>query len=283
MTNSKFLENLIAGSSAKMQEVRQHISLAAPYPVNVLAIGPTGSGKELIAKGIHKLSARTGKFIAVNAAAIPAELLEAELFGYEKGAFTGADKSRKGKVEEAANGTLFLDEIGDMPADLQTKLLRVLENSVISKVGSNSEIRLDVRIVCATHKNLTEMVAGNRFREDLLFRLNVFPIDVPKLSERHEDIPEIIEHFIERKSSKTGSGSRPIFDEKALSVLQNYDWPGNVRELHNVIQRAKILCLNGEILPSDLIFDSKETGQATNTAEVLAAKFQNTATDEVAL
>ena len=133
-----------------------------------------------------------------------------------------------------------MDEIGDMPADLQTKLLRVLENSVISKVGSNSEVKLDVRIICATHKNLNEMVASNKFREDLLFRLNVFPIDVPDLSQRHEDIPEIIEHFIEKKSLKSGSTSRPIFDAKALEVLQKYDWPGNIREVRNIVERAMV-------------------------------------------
>ena len=145
-----------------------------------------------------------------------------------------------------------MDEIGDMPADLQTKLLRVLENSVISKVGSNSEVKLDVRIICATHKNLSEMVASNKFREDLLFRLNVFPIDVPNLSERNEDIPEIIEHFIERKSSKTGSGSRPIFDEKALTVLQNYDWPGNIREVRNIVERAMVFFPKAKISDEDV-------------------------------
>ena len=143
MAGSKFLESLIAGSSEKMKEVRRHIELAAPYPVNVLAVGPTGSGKELIAKGIHKLSGRSGKFVAVNSAAIPAELLEAELFGYEKGSFTGADKGRKGKVEEAAGGTLFLDEIGDMPFSLQAKLLRVLETKTVQKIGSEKSLPVD--------------------------------------------------------------------------------------------------------------------------------------------
>ncbi|GIR44127.1 MAG: hypothetical protein CM15mP54_09810 [Paracoccaceae bacterium] len=178
------------------------IALIAPSDAPAIIYGATGSGKELVAEALHEESRRKGRFITVNCAAIPKELIEAEIFGFEKGAFTGAVKSSTGKFEQAQKGTLFLDEIGDMPADLQTKLLRVLENSVISKVGSNSEIKLDVRIVCATHKNLTEMVASNSFREDLLFRLNVFPIDVPNLSERNEDIPEIIEHFIERKAQK---------------------------------------------------------------------------------
>ena len=228
------------------------IALIAPSDAPAIIYGATGSGKELVAEALHEESRRKGRFVTVNCAAIPKELIEAEIFGFEKGAFTGAVKSSTGKFEQAQKGTLFLDEIGDMPADLQTKLLRVLENSVISKVGSNSEIKLDVRIVCATHKNLTEMVAGNRFREDLLFRLNVFPIDVPKLSERHEDIPEIIDHFIEKKSSKTGSVSRPIFDEKALHVLQNYDWPGNIREVRNIVERAMVFFPKAKISDEDV-------------------------------
>lgn len=228
------------------------IALIAPSDAPAIIYGATGSGKELVAEALHEESRRKGRFVTVNCAAIPKELIEAEIFGFEKGAFTGAVKSSTGKFEQAQKGTLFLDEIGDMPADLQTKLLRVLENSVISKVGSNSEIKLDVRIVCATHKNLTEMVAGNRFREDLLFRLNVFPIDVPKLSERHEDIPEIIDHFIEKKSSKTGSVSRPIFDEKALHVLQNYDWPGNIREVRNIVERAMVFFPKTKISEEDV-------------------------------
>ena len=163
MAGSKFLENLIAGSSEKIQDVRKHIELAAPFPVSVMAVGPTGSGKELIAKGIHKLSGRSGKFIAVNSAAIPAELLEAELFGYEKGAFTGADKGRKGKVEDAGGGTLFLDEIGDMPLSLQAKLLRVLETKTVQKIGSEKSIPVDFRLVCATHTDIGEMARRGEF------------------------------------------------------------------------------------------------------------------------
>jgi sigma-54 specific flagellar transcriptional regulator A len=145
-----------------------------------------------------------------------------------------------------------LDEIGDMPTDLQTKLLRVLENSVISKVGSSSEIKLDVRIICATHKNLNEMVASNKFREDLLFRLNVFPIEVPTLSERHQDIPDIIEHFIQKKSSRNGSDARPNFEESALSALQNYDWPGNIREVRNIVERAMVFFPKAKISDQDV-------------------------------
>ena len=248
----KPLDKKIIGRSSAAVQLKKMIALIAPSDAPAIIYGATGSGKELVAEALHEESRRKGRFITVNCAAIPKELIEAEIFGFEKGAFTGAVKSSTGKFEQAQKGTLFLDEIGDMPADLQTKLLRVLENSVISKVGSNSEIKLDVRIVCATHKNLSEMVAGNKFREDLLFRLNVFPIDVPNLSERNEDIPEIIEHFIERKSSKTGSGSRPIFDEKALSVLQNYDWPGNIREVRNIVERAMVFFPKAKISDEDV-------------------------------
>ena len=248
----KQLDRKIIGQSPAAVQLKKMIALIAPSDAPAIIYGPTGSGKELVAEALHEESRRKGRFVTVNCAAIPKELIEAEIFGFEKGAFTGAIKSSTGKFEQAQKGTLFLDEIGDMPADLQTKLLRVLENSVISKVGSNSEIKLDVRIVCATHKDLNEMVASNKFREDLLFRLNVFPIDVPNLSQRHEDIPEIIEHFIEKKRSKIGSSSRPIFDEKALNVLQNYDWPGNIREVRNIVERAMVFFPKTKISDDDV-------------------------------
>ena len=248
----KPLDRKIIGQSSAAVQLKKMIALIAPSDAPAIIYGPTGSGKELVAEALHEESRRKGRFVTVNCAAIPKELIEAEIFGFEKGAFTGAIKPSTGKFEQAQKGTLFLDEIGDMPADLQTKLLRVLENSVISRVGSNSEIKLDVRIVCATHKDLNEMVASNKFREDLLFRLNVFPIDVPNLSQRHEDIPEIIEHFIEKKHSKTGSSSRPIFDKKALNVLQNYEWPGNIREVRNIVERAMVFFPKTKISDDDV-------------------------------
>ena len=248
----KPLDKKIIGQSPAAVQLKKMIALIAPSDAPAIIYGATGSGKELVAEALHEESRRKGRFVTVNCAAIPKELIEAEIFGFEKGAFTGAVKSTTGKFEQAQKGTLFLDEIGDMPADLQTKLLRVLENSVISKVGSNSEVKLDVRIICATHKNLSEMVAGNKFREDLLFRLNVFPIDVPDLSQRHEDIPEIIEHFIEKKSLKNGSTSRPIFDAKALEVLQKYDWPGNIREVRNIVERAMVFFPKAKISDEDV-------------------------------
>ena len=248
----KPLDKKIIGQSPAAVQLKKMIALIAPSDAPAIIYGATGSGKELVAEALHEESRRKGRFVTVNCAAIPKELIEAEIFGFEKGAFTGAVKSTTGKFEQAQKGTLFLDEIGDMPADLQTKLLRVLENSVISKVGSNSEVKLDVRIICATHKNLNEMVVSNKFREDLLFRLNVFPIDVPDLSQRHEDIPEIIEHFIEKKSLKSGSTSRPIFDAKALEVLQKYDWPGNIREVRNIVERAMVFFPKAKISDEDV-------------------------------
>ena len=248
----KPLDKKIIGQSSAAVQLKKMIALIAPSDAPAIIYGATGSGKELVAEALHEESRRKGRFITVNCAAIPKELIEAEIFGFEKGAFTGAVKSTTGKFEQAQKGTLFLDEIGDMPADLQTKLLRVLENSVISKVGSNSEVKLDVRIICATHKNLSDMVANNKFREDLLFRLNVFPIDVPDLSQRYEDIPEIIEHFIEKKSLKSGSTSRPIFDPEALEVLQKYDWPGNIREVRNIVERAMVFFPKAKISDEDV-------------------------------
>ena len=246
------LNKKIIGQSPAAIQLKKMIALIAPSDAPAIIFGATGSGKELVAEALHEESRRKGRFVTVNCAAIPKELIEAEIFGFEKGAFTGAVKSSVGKFEQAQKGTLFLDEIGDMPADLQTKLLRVLENSVISKVGSSAEVKLDVRIICAIHKNLNEMVASNKFREDLLFRLNVFPIDVPNLSERHQDIPEIIEHFIQKKSSKNGSNTRPNFEESALNALQNYDWPGNIREVRNIVERAMVFFPKAKISDQDV-------------------------------
>jgi sigma-54 specific flagellar transcriptional regulator A len=246
------LDKKIIGQSPAAIQLKKMIALIAPSDAPAIIFGATGSGKELVAEALHEESRRKGRFVTVNCAAIPKELIEAEIFGFEKGAFTGAVKSSIGKFEQAQKGTLFLDEIGDMPADLQTKLLRVLENSVISKVGSNSEIKLDVRIVCATHKNLNEMVSTNKFREDLLFRLNVFPIDVPNLSERPQDIQDIIEHFIQKKTSKSGSNYRPVFDQKAVKVLQDYNWPGNIREVRNIVERAMVFFPKANVSGEDV-------------------------------
>ena len=214
--------NKIIGTSKVMQDVFKQIGKLSKSDASILITGESGTGKELVAKAIHDNSSRKDKpFVALNSAAIPKDLLESELFGYEKGAFTGALKTTQGKFEQAHKGTLFLDEIGDMPAALQTKLLRVLENSTITRVGSTKDIKLVVRVVCATHKNLDELVTEKIFREDLLFRLNVFPINVPALVDRREDIPDLINHFLNQKK-RFDQNIVPQFDEEAFDDLKNY-------------------------------------------------------------
>ena len=220
--------------------LKKLISMVAPSNSAVIIQGQTGVGKELVAESVHDASRRKGKFVAVNCAAIPRDLMEAELFGYEKGAFTGAIKTTPGKFEQANKGTLFLDEIGDMNLELQSKLLRVLENSIVTRVGGRTDIQLDVRVVCATHKDLSVLVTQNKFREDLLFRLNVFPIQVPPLRERLDDIPEIVNHFLKINHSASATESPIGFDEGGLEALSTYEWPGNIRELKNILERAKV-------------------------------------------
>ena len=203
------LDNKIIGKSPAAERLKKMIELVAVSHAPAIVLGPTGSGKELVAAAIHELSRRKGNFIAINCAAIPAELMEAEIFGFEKGAFTGAQKTTLGKFELANKGTIFLDEIGDMPLSLQTKLLRMLENSTVTRVGGDKEIKLDVRVVCATHKDLTAMAEEKHFREDLLYRLNVFPIEVPSLTERKSDIPMFLDYFLIKKT-KAESSKRPF-------------------------------------------------------------------------
>jgi sigma-54 dependent transcriptional regulator, flagellar regulatory protein len=188
VNGEEFTKSAIVGSSQAVVRMRQLISMVAPTSGSVLVLGPTGSGKELVAEAIHRESGRRGKLISLNCAAIPSELLESELFGYEKGAFTGADRQRLGRFEQAENGTLFLDEIGDLPLNLQTKLLRVLESRTVQRVGGREDIKLNFRLVCATHQFLDKKVESGAFREDLFYRLNVFPIEVPSLSERSSDL-----------------------------------------------------------------------------------------------
>ena len=230
----------LVGSSEATMRLKKLISMIAPSNSAVIIQGQTGVGKELVAESVHDASRRKGKFVAVNCAAIPRDLMEAELFGYEKGAFTGAIKTTPGKFEQANKGTLFLDEIGDMNLELQSKLLRVLENSIVTRVGGRTDIQLDVRVVCATHKDLSVLVTQNKFREDLLFRLNVFPIQVPPLRERLDDIPEIVNHFLKINHSASATESPIGFDEGGLEALSTYEWPGNIRELKNILERAKV-------------------------------------------
>jgi formate hydrogenlyase transcriptional activator len=239
----------IIGRSAAMHTVRKQIKIVAPTGSTALILGETGTGKELIARAIHNLSPRRNRpFIKVNCAAIPAGLIESELFGHERGAFTGALNQRAGRFEMADGGTLFLDEIGDIPFDLQPKLLRVLQEQEFERVGSAQTKRVNVRIVAATSRDLPRMVAEREFRADLYYRLNVFPLRVPALRERLEDIPLLVRHFIEVYSRKAGKRITEVPAE-ALDVLLGHAWPGNVRELQNVIERAVILCTGRVLRP----------------------------------
>ena len=268
MNSNLHLARMIIGSSFATCKMRDLISSVADFNVAVMAQGPTGAGKELVARGIHLMSGRKGKLVAVNCAAIPSDLLEAELFGYEKGAFTGAEKRRAGRFEEAKGGTLFLDEIGDMPLELQAKLLRILESRVVQRVGSSEEIPVDFRLVCATHQNIEAQVEERQFRADLLYRINVFPIRVPALAERREDIPELLRFLVLRMESENPGMQPPSFDPSGLTALQKYSWPGNIRELRNFIERASVLYSGQKITAAEvsslLSFDAeKEVEQAT--------------------
>ncbi len=232
----------IVGISEPIKQVLKQVAKVAQSDATVLILGETGTGKELLARAVHRRSKRADKpFIRVNCAAIPQSLIASELFGHEKGAFTGALQRRMGRFEAADGGTLFLDEVGDLPADTQIALLRVLQEREIERVGSNRPISIDVRIVAATHRNLYSGVSQGTFREDLFYRLNVFPIEVPSLRERRVDIPILAEYFIDRYASTTSQLIRHI-RKNTLELLKAYDWPGNIRELQNVVERALILC-----------------------------------------
>lgn len=242
----------IIGQSKAIKEIYKMIGKVAASDIPALITGESGTGKELIAKSIHLASNRSKMpFIAVNCAAIPKDLLESELFGYRKGAFTGADESRAGYFEAAHKGTLFLDEIGDMPLTLQSKLLRVLQEKEVQRLGSTEAKSIDVRIISATNQDLSQMVAQKKFREDLYFRLNVVPLRVPPLRERGEDIEILTHHFIEKFKNEFSLPAKSISDE-AIECLVEYPWPGNVRELENVIKRAMVVTSGALISPKDL-------------------------------
>ena len=251
----------LVGSSPVMQQLFESIRQVAPEKATVLIAGETGTGKELVARAIHTGSPRSdGLFVAVNCAAIPHEMLESELFGHEKGAFTGAIKERIGKFELADGGTLFLDEVTEMPMPLQAKLLRALQENVIERVGSNRPIAVDIRVVAATNRDPREAIKDGKLREDLYYRLNVFRIDLPALKTRKSDIPELARHFLSRR--------RVDISLEAINALTGYDWPGNVRELENVLERAAIISGNQMILPRHL--PAEMVGQAVPaTAESL--------------
>jgi transcriptional regulator with GAF, ATPase, and Fis domain len=232
----------IVGASAPLKSVLFHVSKVAPTESTVLISGETGTGKELIARAIHKRSQRSSRaFVSVNCAAIPLSLVASELFGHEKGAFTGATQRRLGRFELADGGTIFLDEIGELSVETQTSLLRILQERSFERVGGNQTIRSDVRVIAATNRDLKTSIAAGTFRSDLYYRLNVFPIEIPSLRDRKEDIPILVEYFINRYASKAGKNIEHI-EKKTLDLLQSYPWPGNIRELQNVIERSIILC-----------------------------------------
>ncbi|HEV8441746.1 MAG TPA: sigma-54 dependent transcriptional regulator [Methylomirabilota bacterium] len=247
--------NNILGRSKAMQAVFDQIRAVAESDASVFLIGPSGSGKELVARAIHFNSGRkAGPFVAVNCGAIPETLLESELFGHERGAFTGADRRRRGLVVEAQGGTLFLDEISEMPLSLQVKLLRVLQDHVVRPIGGNDEMRVDFRVISATNRDLPSFVRQGRFREDLYYRMAVIPIHIPSLRERPEDIPLLAEHFLERSSTSLRKHVEG-FDEVAAKWLLSHRWPGNVRELENVVERAATLARGPLITQEDLRVD----------------------------
>ena len=247
-----FPDSEILGESESIKEVRRMISLVGPKDATLLITGPSGTGKELVARAVHSLSPRSERrLVAINCAAFPETLLESELFGYERGAFTGADRAKQGRFELAEGGTLFLDEIGEMPLSMQVKLLRVLEERCVERLGSVKPIPLDIRIIAATNRNLDQSIKEGQFREDLFYRLNVIEIKLPPLKDRGADVLLLAEEFINKKAKRLGKVISGI-DADAAGLLTSYDWPGNVRELENIIERAIVLAQDDHIRKQDL-------------------------------
>ncbi len=254
---------IIIGKSGGINKIYQLIDNLKETPVSVLIQGESGTGKELVARTIFQTSSRKGHpFVAINCGAIPPNLMESELFGHEKGAFTSANQKRIGKFEEAEGGTLFLDEIGELDRELQVKLLRVLQEKEYQRVGGNKTLRSDVRIIAATSRDLKAAMAAGFFRDDLFYRLNVLPINIPPLREREEDIPLLLEHFFE-KSGQEWKRQRPLISAKAQEALCSYSYPGNIRELKNIVERIFITCPNGKVNFEDLPEELRATGTST--------------------
>ncbi|MEO0094449.1 MAG: sigma-54 dependent transcriptional regulator [candidate division WOR-3 bacterium] len=253
------------GESPKMKEILSLIPRIAHSDASVLILGESGTGKELIARLIHEASPRKNRnFIPISCAALPETLIESELFGYERGAFSGAEKRKFGKFELADKGTLFLDEIGDLPLTVQVKLLRVLQEFTFERLGSNVPLKVDVRLICATNQDLKQKISEGKFREDLYYRINVVTINIPPLRERKEDIKPLIDHFL-KKFAKMGRKPVKGITKEALNNLLRYDWPGNVRELENVIERALVLCRGELIGPEDVPLQSQEITKTTDS------------------
>lgn len=262
----------IIGRNTGLKNVIQMIRLVAPYNNPIMLLGETGTGKEVLADEIHSLSARvTGPIVKVNCGAIPETLIDSELFGYEKGAFTGASKLKIGKFERADNGTIFLDEVGELTPEAQVRLLRVLEEKEIERIGGSETFYVDIRIISATHKNLEEMVKRGSFREDLFFRLNVFPILVPPLRERKMDIPLFIDYFLKNNAREMGLREIPKISDLEIESLMDYDWPGNVRELKNIVERAMILGRDD----NELHFSKLLSGKATSVYTDISNEFKS--------
>jgi transcriptional regulator with GAF, ATPase, and Fis domain len=248
----------LIGNAPEFRKVKDQVTLVAPFDISVLILGESGTGKERIAQAIHGLSERKAKpMVKVNCAAIPASLIESELFGHEKGAFTGAFDRRIGKFEQANGGTIFLDEIGELPFELQVKLLCVLQEKEIVRLGGNHVLKTDVRIIAATNRNLEKAVAEGTFRLDLFYRLNVFPISLPLLCNRREDIPELVDHFLNKLSGLVDRDKKK-FSPEAMRALMDYDWPGNIRELENIVERSLIVNRANKILEVELPVHHKD-------------------------
>ena len=255
----------VVGTSKALKAVLSRIAKVAPTDSTVLITGETGTGKELFARAIHKRSDRPERaFVSVNCAALAPSLISSELFGHEKGAFTGATQRRAGRFEMADGGTIFLDEVGELPPDVQVALLRVLQEREFERVGGTQSVHVDVRVIAATNRDLKTAIAHGAFRQDLFYRLNVFPIEAPPLRERNDDIVMLVEYFVQRYASRAGKNIRSI-DKKSVDLLQSYGWPGNIRELQNVIERSVILS-SGDVLSVDELWLSRESSQPAHQA-----------------
>lgn len=266
----KMADGLIIGRSPAMQQMFRTLGRVASSDLTVLITGESGTGKEMVAKTLHERSQRADKaFVAINTAAIPADLLESELFGHEKGSFTGADKMREGRFVQADGGTLFLDEIGDMPLALQAKLLRVLEEGRVQRVGGSESRMVNVRLLAATHQNLNTKIAKGEFREDLYYRLNVIPVQIPPLRDRRDDIPELANFLLDQAVKELGM-EQPILLDDAMDLLSRHDWPGNVRELKNVMRRLAVLTPGATITLTDVALALGNVGNHTGDEETLS-------------
>lgn len=270
-------DDRLIGKSKDIQQIRKLIGQVAPSMATVLISGESGTGKEVIAREIHRQSGREGEFVAINCGAIPENLLESELFGHERGAFTGAVAQRAGRFEQAMGGTFFLDEIGDMPSVMQVKLLRVLEERVIERVGGSKAIPVDVRLIAATHRDLPKRIESGQFREDLYYRLSVFPIEISPLRARRNDIPLLVNAFLDRHQDK--QAKQPRIDDDAMQQLQQHEWVGNVRELANFVERLIVTCGSGVVSSADLPWPLKRETAIADVPQVISSRLTPVAAD----